>query len=232
MGNQEAEGDVPESSPKEKSGSESGSAKWIKDITAFVALLGTIVGVAISIWGLVEKSKVDKETAQQSARQAEVNRRIAEDQIAAHRAEYEFQGQQHDKDRMYQDQEHQREQQIAEAQRLSTIIDGLFSGAANSEGKIDLLSAYVTPDHRNDSIIANALIAKLDNPQSHAEIAAACLDAGKYVYCEKPLGITPEQVAFVLRASRRANVFHCTGGSWMLEYHRWARAMLLRQVAT
>jgi myo-inositol 2-dehydrogenase/D-chiro-inositol 1-dehydrogenase len=41
----------------------------------------------------------------------------------------------------------------------------------------------------------------------HAEIAAACLDAGKYVYCEKPLGITPEQVDLVLRAARRAKVF-------------------------
>jgi myo-inositol 2-dehydrogenase/D-chiro-inositol 1-dehydrogenase len=41
----------------------------------------------------------------------------------------------------------------------------------------------------------------------HAEIAAACLDAGKYVYCEKPLGITPEQVDLVLRAARRSKVF-------------------------
>src|ERR1022692_1907900 len=41
----------------------------------------------------------------------------------------------------------------------------------------------------------------------HAEIAAACLDAGKYVYCEKPLGITPEQVDMVLRASRKSKVF-------------------------
>lgn len=41
----------------------------------------------------------------------------------------------------------------------------------------------------------------------HAEIAAACLDAGKYVYCEKPLGITPEQVDVVLRAARRSKAF-------------------------
>jgi predicted dehydrogenase len=41
----------------------------------------------------------------------------------------------------------------------------------------------------------------------HAEMAAACLDAGKYVYCEKPVGITPEQVDLVLRASRKSKVF-------------------------
>jgi myo-inositol 2-dehydrogenase / D-chiro-inositol 1-dehydrogenase len=41
----------------------------------------------------------------------------------------------------------------------------------------------------------------------HAEMAAACLDAGKYVYCEKPLGITPEQVNLVLQASGRSKAF-------------------------
>jgi predicted dehydrogenase len=41
----------------------------------------------------------------------------------------------------------------------------------------------------------------------HAEMAAACLEAGKYVYCEKPLGITPEQIALVLRAARGASTF-------------------------
>ncbi|MBI3697553.1 MAG: Gfo/Idh/MocA family oxidoreductase, partial [Acidobacteria bacterium] len=41
----------------------------------------------------------------------------------------------------------------------------------------------------------------------HAEMAAACLHAGKYVYCEKPLGITPEQVDLALQAARRSKVF-------------------------
>lgn len=41
----------------------------------------------------------------------------------------------------------------------------------------------------------------------HAEMAAACLEAGKYVYCEKPLGVTPEQVESVLRASRKSKAF-------------------------
>ena len=41
----------------------------------------------------------------------------------------------------------------------------------------------------------------------HAEMAAACLEAGKFVYCEKPLGITPEQVDKVVQAARRAKTF-------------------------
>lgn len=41
----------------------------------------------------------------------------------------------------------------------------------------------------------------------HAPMAAAALEAGKYVYCEKPLGITPEQVADVLKAARKSKAF-------------------------
>src|SRR6266571_8523086 len=41
----------------------------------------------------------------------------------------------------------------------------------------------------------------------HSEIAVACLNAGKYVYCEKPLGITPEQVHDALQAAARSKAF-------------------------
>lgn len=41
----------------------------------------------------------------------------------------------------------------------------------------------------------------------HAEMAAACLEAGKYVYCEKPLGIHPEEIDRVLKAARKAPGF-------------------------
>jgi myo-inositol 2-dehydrogenase / D-chiro-inositol 1-dehydrogenase len=41
----------------------------------------------------------------------------------------------------------------------------------------------------------------------HAPMAVACLEAGKFVYCEKPLGITPEQVDLVLKAARKSSVF-------------------------
>ncbi|MCP5117263.1 MAG: Gfo/Idh/MocA family oxidoreductase, partial [bacterium] len=38
----------------------------------------------------------------------------------------------------------------------------------------------------------------------HAEMAAAAMDAGKHIYCEKPLGVTPEQVALAVKAVRRS----------------------------
>ena len=40
-----------------------------------------------------------------------------------------------------------------------------------------------------------------DDRPGPEETAVACLEAGKYVYCEKPLGITPEQVDRALKAA-------------------------------
>jgi len=41
----------------------------------------------------------------------------------------------------------------------------------------------------------------------HAEMAVAALQAGKYVYCEKPAGVTPEQVASLLKAAKKARTW-------------------------
>lgn len=39
----------------------------------------------------------------------------------------------------------------------------------------------------------------------HAEMSAAALDAGKHVFCEKPLAISADQVKLVLDAARKSN---------------------------
>lgn len=42
-------------------------------------------------------------------------------------------------------------------------------------------------------------------PYLHSEMAIAALEAGKHVYCEKPIGITPEQVRKLVAAAKRSD---------------------------
>jgi myo-inositol 2-dehydrogenase / D-chiro-inositol 1-dehydrogenase len=58
----------------------------------------------------------------------------------------------------------------------------------------------------------------------HAPMSAVCLEAGKYVYCEKPLGITPEQVQNVIDISRKARTFLQIGQQ--LRYYPRMRAAM------
>lgn len=48
-------------------------------------------------------------------------------------------------------------------------------------------------------------------PHLHAEMAVAALEAGKHVYCEKPVGITPAQVRSVVRAAKRSKKVFVSG---------------------
>jgi predicted dehydrogenase len=45
----------------------------------------------------------------------------------------------------------------------------------------------------------------------HVEMSIAALRAGKHVYCEKPIGITPESVRELIRAAREARTVYMVG---------------------
>lgn len=58
-----------------------------------------------------------------------------------------------------------------------------------------------------DAVLAEAsieLVVVLANPQSHFDVASAALNAGKHVYCEKPLAMTVDEAsALVAKAAEK-----------------------------
>jgi myo-inositol 2-dehydrogenase / D-chiro-inositol 1-dehydrogenase len=48
-------------------------------------------------------------------------------------------------------------------------------------------------------------------PHLHSEMAIAALQAGKHVYCEKPIGVTPQQVRDLLKAARASKKVFVSG---------------------
>lgn len=48
-------------------------------------------------------------------------------------------------------------------------------------------------------------------PYLHSEMALAAIKAGKHVYCEKPIGVTPAQVRALLTAARASNKVFVAG---------------------
>src|SRR5579871_399698 len=48
-------------------------------------------------------------------------------------------------------------------------------------------------------------------PYLHSEMAIAAIQAGKHVYCEKPLGVTPEQIRALLQTARGSHQVFVAG---------------------
>ena len=53
------------------------------------------------------------------------------------------------------------------------------------------------------------IVVNLTTPESHFDLNCAALDAGKHVYCEKPLGMSFEEAAEVIERAERAGLTVC-----------------------
>jgi myo-inositol 2-dehydrogenase/D-chiro-inositol 1-dehydrogenase len=85
-------------------------------------------------------------------------------------------------------------------------IDATARDEAQSLAKRDNPRAYT--DYRQVLDLRDIDAVLVATPcDLHSPMAVAALQAGKYVYCEKPLGITPEQVKQAVDAQRRAGTF-------------------------
>ncbi len=61
-------------------------------------------------------------------------------------------------------------------------------------------------------------------PYLHSEMAVAAIKAGKHVYCEKPIGVTPAQVRAVLEAARGSKTVF-TAGQQMRSARQYQQAI-------
>lgn len=69
-------------------------------------------------------------------------------------------------------------------------------------------------DLLNDSTVE--LVLNLTNPRAHYDLTKACLEAGKHVYSEKPLAMTPDKAAELVTLAREKKRYLATAPCSML----------------
>jgi predicted dehydrogenase len=126
----------------------------------------------------------------------------------------------------------------SDAARIPTAMIGVGNrGSYVMKGVLDQPNAKVVAicDIKADRLDAAATAAAKDNPTTykewrkiierkdieavyiatpphlHAEMAVAALQAGKHVYCEKPIGVTPEHVRDVVKAAKASKKVFIAG---------------------
>lgn len=124
------------------------------------------------------------------------------------------------------------------AERIPTAMIGTGNrGSFVLKGVVEQPNAKVVAvcDIKPDRLDAAATVAAKDNPATftdwrkvidrkdieavfiatpphlHSQMAVAALQAGKHVYCEKPIGVTPEQVSDVVKAARASKKVFVAG---------------------
>lgn len=128
--------------------------------------------------------------------------------------------------------------QTAPEQRIATAMIGTGNrGSYVLKGVLEQPNAKVVAlcDLKPDRLDAAASSAARDNPATttewkkiidrkdveaifiatpphlHSEMAVAAIKAGKHVYCEKPIGVTAEQVSAIVKAAKTSNKVFVAG---------------------
>jgi len=105
-------------------------------------------------------------------------------------------------------------------------IDAAARDAAQSLAKRDNPRSY--DDYRKVLDLSDVDAVVVATPcDLHSEMTVAAMAAGKHIYCEKPIGVTPEQVAGALKAVRGAKTVFQIGQQ--LRYYPALRE-LMRQL--
>lgn len=91
------------------------------------------------------------------------------------------------------------------AARVTGITDVRPDGLTELQQKFGIAKIYATADEMlaDDAIDAVLVCSSTD---THAEIAIMAAKAGKHIFCEKPVDLTPEKVQAVLDAVNEAGV--------------------------
>jgi hypothetical protein len=136
---------------------------WLRDLTALAGLIAVVIGSVVSVMSLRDK-------AQDELRTAGLEFQKAQQQTLQHQQDLNQQLQIHSAD--LQHQEHAAASQDAKDkdQRLADVIGRIFTDKGSSEGDLAVLFEFLNDDKGSQEIIQNAVLARLEDPRSRAEI--------------------------------------------------------------
>jgi len=144
-------------------GENSPLARWLREMTALAGLIAVVVGSWVSVESLRQKAVTDQKTA-------ETQLEAAQEQTKQHKMDLEQQKLIHDADLNNKKDEAFAQDARERNQRLADVVSHLFAAKESSEGDLAILSQFLNTDQESRRIVANAVLARLENSKTKEEI--------------------------------------------------------------
>jgi hypothetical protein len=144
-------------------GDNSALARWLREMTALAGLIAVVVGSWVSVESLRQKAATDQETARTQLQ-------TAQEQTKQHRMDLEQEKQLHDADLNNKKDEALAQETRERNSRLAEVVSHVFAANGSSEGDLAILSQFLNADEESRRIVANAVLARLENPRTKEEI--------------------------------------------------------------